>query len=121
MSESDSPPSDEEVVIQDAATNVACQVYEQAREDYGIDERNDFRRFLEAASEAESVFHLSRELREQRVAVRPALRRLGLYYHDATTFPPDDLDERIEMLRSGELPDRTVRDDIDKLAKETDD
>ena len=113
MSESDSSQfTDEGLPIQDSRSNAARREYERARERYGIDDRNDFHRFLEAASEADSLFHLSRELREQRVDLRPALRRLGLYFHGPESFPPDDLDERIEILRRGELPDRDVCDDL---------
>ncbi|RQG93755.1 hypothetical protein [Natrarchaeobius oligotrophus] len=83
--------------------------YESVREKYDIDERNDLETFLDAVEGARTVYEVQRELREQRTKVKTALNKLGLAksHHD---FPPVDVDDRLECLRDGRLPEDVLVD-----------
>lgn len=66
-----------------------------------------FEDVLNAFDGAASMFEVTREARLPREKTSSVASALGLSgaYHTTDAFPPDDLDERIAMLRNGELPD----------------
>lgn len=95
--------TDNRSAIPDAEPETPRQIYEGIRETYRVDERNDLETFVDAVEGSATILEIQRELREQRPAIKAALRKLGLA-DSHEHYPPDDLDQRLETLREGEIP-----------------
>lgn len=71
---------------------------------FPLDDRITFEEFLEAVEGQASIYEISRELRTNRSDLSSALYYLHLKGNSPTSFPPEDLDERIGLLRDGTMP-----------------
>ncbi len=81
-------------------------VWERFRERDGVSQFVSLEDFLDAVQDADSLFHASKSARVTRRIASAGVSNLGLCRGrgSARTFPPVDLDERVEMVRNGELP-----------------
>jgi len=89
----------------------------------GLSQHDDIETVLDAAAEATSLFEAAREARIRRANMLSVLTWLGIAepaYGAATEFPPEDVDERIAMVRRGLLPDDARARDWVPAAEEAD-
>lgn len=88
-------------------------VWSEIKSRHGITKYCDLEDVLEAAEDASSLLDVCRGARIPRRAANRACSALGLSVgqSQARTFPPDDLDRRVELIRDGDLPrDARARD-----------